>query len=58
MVAVSKEESMLLIQHAISAYLNEGKNQIDLGELLGLATPRISGYKAGKGKLSPNQRNM
>ena len=33
MVAVSKEESMLLIQHAISAYLNEGKNQTDLGEL-------------------------
>jgi len=58
MVAVSKEESMLLIQHAISAYLNEGKNQTDLGELLGLATPRISEYKVGKGRLSPNQRNI
>ncbi|QUM78817.1 hypothetical protein HWV00_21325 (plasmid) [Moritella sp. 24] len=58
MVAVSKEESMLLIQHAISAYLNEGKNQKELGELLGIDGSRISEAKIGKWKLSPSQRQV
>ncbi len=58
MVAVSKEESMLLIQHAISAYLNEGKNQKELGALLGIDGSRISEAKIGKWKLSPSQRQM
>ncbi|KXO11555.1 hypothetical protein AKG98_465 [Moritella sp. JT01] len=58
MVAVSKEESMLLIQHAISAYLNEGKNQKELGALLGIDGSRISEAKIGKWKLSPSQRQV
>lgn len=58
MTAVSKEESMLLIQHAISAYLNEGKSQKELGELLGIEGPRISEGKLGKWKLSSQQRQV
>ncbi|NRA59682.1 MAG: hypothetical protein HRU25_01980 [Psychrobium sp.] len=58
MQPVSKNESMLLIQHAISAYLNEGRNQKELGELLGLEGSRISEYKRGKGKLLPSQRQI
>lgn len=58
MTAVSKEESMLLIQHAISAYLNEGKNQKELGALLGIEGSRISEGKVGKWKLSPSQRQV
>jgi len=63
MVAVSKEESMLLIQHAISAYLNEGKNQKELGELLStdgsiVSGSRISEGKIGKWKLLPSQRQV
>ncbi|MCJ8352011.1 hypothetical protein [Moritella sp.] len=58
MVTVSKEESMLLIQHAISAYLNEGKNQKELGALLGIDGSRISEGKIGKWKLSLSQRQV
>jgi hypothetical protein len=63
MVAVSKEESMLLIQHAISAFQNEGKKQKELGELLGsdgspVSASRISEGKIGKWKLLPSQRQM
>jgi hypothetical protein len=58
MIAVSKEESMLLIQHAISAYFNEGKNQKELGTLLGIDGSRISEGKIGKWKLSPSQRQI
>ncbi|MBL4745786.1 MAG: hypothetical protein JKY08_05410 [Flavobacteriaceae bacterium] len=49
---------MLLIRHAISACLNEGKNQKELAELLGVDGSRISEGKIGKWKLSPSQRQM
>jgi hypothetical protein len=58
MATVSKEESMLLIQHAISAYLHEGKKQKELGELLGIDGSRVSEGKIGKWKLSPSQRQI
>lgn len=58
MATVSKEESMLLIQHAISAYLHEGKKQKELGKLLGIEGSRISECKIGKWKLSPSQRQI
>lgn len=58
MVSVSKEESMLLIKHAISACQNEGKTQKELGELLGIDGSRISEGKIGKWKLSPSQRQV
>jgi len=58
MISVSKEESTLLIQHAISANRNEGGNQKNLSVLLDLEEPRISEYKVGKGRLLSWQRQI
>lgn len=58
MANVSKEESVLLIQHAISAIKNEGETQRDLATYLEVEQPRLTEAKKGKWKIGNSQRQL
>ena len=56
MAGIEKNESVLLIEHAISAIKNRGKSQADLAEFLGIEPSRLSEGKKGNWRLMSSQK--
>lgn len=51
---ITKQDTMLWINHAIARFNGLGKNQKNLAEALGMNETRLSEMKGGKGNISPN----
>lgn len=58
MAGIDKNESILLIEHAISAFKNQDKTQSDLADFLGTDATRLSEGKKGNWRLMPSHRNL
>lgn len=58
MAGIEREESILLIEHAISAFKHQGKVQSDLAEFLGTEATRLSEGKKGTWRLMPAQKEL
>gem|GEM_PF-5414560 len=58
MAIVTKEESMLLIQHAISGIINEGENQQVLAKYLEVDPPRLTEAKKGRWTMRDYHRTL
>lgn len=58
MAGIEAQESILLIEHAISTFKHQGKNQSDLAEFLGIEATRLSEGKKGNWRLMPTQKNL
>ncbi|NOJ03891.1 hypothetical protein F0236_09010 [Vibrio splendidus] len=56
MAGIETQESILLIEHAVSAFEHQGKNQSDLANFLGVETSRLSEGKKGRWRLMPAQK--
>ena len=56
MAGIEKDESILLIQHAINAYHSENRTQQELAKFLCIETSRLSEGKKGNWRLMPSQK--
>jgi hypothetical protein len=51
---ITKQDTMLWINHAVARFNGLGRNQKNLAETLGIEEARLSEMKGGKGTISPN----
>ena len=58
MAGIDKSESILLIEHAISAFKHQDKGQTDLAKFLGIEATRLSEGKKGNWRLMPTQKEL